>query len=78
MLIRIGTPFWQEETYDHEVRHQREFERIRYYIENNPVCAGLVLEACQYRWSNASWPTWGSPRECDMKVTIREVSFFVA
>ena len=60
MLIRIGTPFWQEETYDHEVRHQREFERIRYYIENNPVRAGLVQEGCQYRWSSASWPTWGS------------------
>jgi putative DNA methylase len=49
-----GNPFWQEESYDHLVRSQREVERIRLYIEYNPVRAGLVREARDYRWSSAS------------------------
>ena len=52
-----GRPFWQEESYDHLVRHEREFERIRYYIEENPVRAGLVSQACEYRWSSAMTST---------------------
>jgi len=55
MLALTGSPFWQEESYDHLVRHQREFERIRGYIEGNPVRAGLVTEASEYRWSSAGW-----------------------
>jgi putative transposase len=61
MLALMGCPFWQEESYDHLVRNDREFERIRFYIEHNPVRAGLVKEADQYRWSSARWATWGSP-----------------
>jgi len=53
VLGRTGTPFWQEETFDRNVRNQPEFERIRSYIENNPVRAGLVLEAADYTWSSA-------------------------
>jgi putative transposase len=49
-----GKPFWQEESYDHLARSQREVERIRLYIEHNPVRAGLVREASDYRWSSAS------------------------
>ncbi|HEY7305706.1 MAG TPA: transposase [Bryobacteraceae bacterium] len=41
MLGLTGISFWQEESYDHQVRHDREFEQIRRYIENNPVRAGL-------------------------------------
>jgi REP element-mobilizing transposase RayT len=29
MLALTGTPFWQEESYDHLVRNGREFEKIR-------------------------------------------------
>ena len=61
MLARTGSPFWQEESYDREVREQREFERIRFYIESNPVRARLVQEAGQYRWSSADRATWGPP-----------------
>ena len=53
MLALTGSSFWQEESYDHLVRHEREFEKIRNYIEENPVRAGLVREASQYRWSSA-------------------------
>src|SRR5438105_1390890 len=46
ILTRSG-PFWQDESYDHLVRSDAEFDRIRGYIENNPVKAGLVSEAHQ-------------------------------
>ena len=53
MLGLTGRPFWQEESYDHLVRHERELEKIRNYIEENPVRASLVREAREYRWSSA-------------------------
>ena len=62
MLARTGRPFWQEETYDHVVRQESEFQIIRSYIEENPVRAGLVSQASQYRWSSAGWATGGRPR----------------
>lgn len=55
ILGQTGVPFWQEETYDHEVRKEREMERIRFCIESYPVRAGLVAEASHYRWSRAGW-----------------------
>ena len=45
MLGRTGQPFWQAESYDHSVRDDRESDRIKAYIENNPVKAGLVANA---------------------------------
>ena len=51
LLGRHGT-FWQEESYDHLVRSGG-FERIRSYIEQNPVTAGLVAHAEDYLWSSA-------------------------
>jgi putative DNA methylase len=53
ILARSG-PFWQDESYDHLVRSDEEFGRIRDYIENNPVKAGLVSEAQQWKWSSAA------------------------
>ena len=53
LLCRTGEPFWQGESYDHWVRDMAEFERIRKYIESNPVRAGLVSSAEEYRWSSA-------------------------
>ena len=52
-LCMHGTAFWQDESYDHLVRSQAEFERIRAYVEENPVSAGLVSAAGEYRWSSA-------------------------
>ena len=54
LLGRTGQPFWQAESYDHWVRDDREEGRIRDYIENNPVKAGLVTRAEDYPWSSAS------------------------
>jgi REP element-mobilizing transposase RayT len=53
VLGRTGEPFWQKESYDHWVRNDAEFGRIRAYIENNPVKAGLVRTPAEFRWSSA-------------------------
>lgn len=53
ILGRRGEPFWQNESYDRVVRTELEFRRIRAYIENNPVRAGLAETAESFRWSSA-------------------------
>jgi putative DNA methylase len=73
MLAMTGSSFWQEESYDHLVRHEREFEKIRNYIEENPVRAGLVREASEYRWSSAGWVTGGSPADQGVRPTTAAI-----
>jgi putative transposase len=53
ILARIGKPFWLDESYDHWVRNEKEFDRIVSYIENNPLAAGLVARAEDWPWSSA-------------------------
>lgn len=53
ILERTGQPFWQDESYDHWVRSPQELEKIVRYIERNPVKAGLVERAEEWRWSSA-------------------------
>ena len=57
LLGRTGEPFWQKESYDHYVRNRIEFEKIRTYIETNPVKAGLVRNPEDYPWSSAGVET---------------------
>jgi REP element-mobilizing transposase RayT len=57
LLGRTGGPFWQKESYDHWVRNQGEFEKIRAYIDNNPVRAGLVRSPHDFPWSSAGVET---------------------
>jgi REP element-mobilizing transposase RayT len=52
LLSLTGQPFWQAESYDHLVRSQAEFERIEYYITQNPVRAGLARSEEEYPWSS--------------------------
>ena len=54
VLGLTGQPFWQDESYDHHVRSQEEFERIENYILQNPVRAGLARVADEYPWSSVS------------------------
>jgi REP element-mobilizing transposase RayT len=54
ILGRTGNHFWQDESFDHWVRTANESERIRAYIEQNPVTAGLVEEPEKWPWSSAS------------------------
>ena len=53
LLGLTGRPFWQNESYDHMVRNSVEFGRIENYIVLNPVRAGIVRVAEEYRWSSA-------------------------
>jgi REP element-mobilizing transposase RayT len=53
ILGRKGKPFWQSESFDHWVRNQAQFERVRRYIENNPVAAGLARRPEDWTWSSA-------------------------
>ena len=59
LLGFAGKHFWQDESYDHLVRDEREFGRILTYIECNPVKAGLVDAGDRFRWSSA----WNGPPE---------------
>jgi len=52
-LSRTGTAFWQEESFDHLVRNENEFAKIKRYIERNPVRAGLARTPEEFRWSSA-------------------------
>jgi hypothetical protein len=56
LLKRTGHPFWRDEIYDRLVRSDEEFQRIRWYIENNPVTACLVAKAGEYAWSSGGRP----------------------
>ena len=63
MLTMTGSRLWQEESYDHAVRSEPEFEKIRNYIEENPVRAGLVKQPGDYRRSSAACATGASLRK---------------
>ncbi len=54
LLGRTGEKFWQDESYDHWVRTDRELQKIIAYVEKNPVRAGLVESVEEYLWSSAS------------------------
>jgi len=56
MIGRTGAPFWQNESFDHWVRDPGEWQKIRNYIERNPVAAGLVQNPEDWPWSSASHP----------------------
>jgi REP element-mobilizing transposase RayT len=53
LLLGTHGPFWQEESFDRLVRTDAEFDRIREYIEQNPVKAGLAPTPQEFLWSSA-------------------------
>ena len=53
ILGQSGRHFWQDESYDHLLRSDGELDRVRSYIEQNPVRAGLAAAAEEYKWSSA-------------------------
>jgi putative transposase len=52
-IFRTGQ-FWQAESFDHWVRNEGQFVRVKKYIEHNPVKAGLVSKIEDWPWSSAS------------------------
>ena len=54
ILGRTGERFWQDESYDHWILNETEWNRIVRYTERNPVAAGLVETAEEWPWSSAT------------------------
>jgi REP element-mobilizing transposase RayT len=54
LLGRTGEKFWQDESFDHAVRNEDQFYRIKSYIERNPVKAGMVESPGDWPWSSAA------------------------
>lgn len=50
-ILKREGQFWQHENYDHYVRDEAELSRIRKYILNNPVKAGLVESWDEWPWT---------------------------
>lgn len=53
ILRGAGKAFWQDESFDHWVRDESEYGKIRFYIEHNPVAARLVKKPKDWRWGSA-------------------------
>jgi putative transposase len=56
ILGRTGMTFWQNESVDHWIRNPEEWQRVRSYIEQNPVAAVLVCKSEDWPWSSALHP----------------------
>lgn len=54
-ILKRKGQFWQHESYDHFVRDTAEQNRIRQYILNNPVKAGLVSDWTEWPWSYSKY-----------------------
>ena len=49
-LLKDSGPVWEEESFDRGIRSDRDFYERLEYIRMNPVRAGLVKRAEDYRW----------------------------
>ncbi len=54
LLGRRGT-LWERESFDHLIRTWDDFARFVYYVENNPVAAGLRVRPEDWPWSSARY-----------------------
>jgi REP element-mobilizing transposase RayT len=57
-LGRTGA-FWAPDYFDRYIRDQTHFDTAVHYIHENPVKAGLVARADEWRWSSA-WEDAGT------------------
>jgi len=57
ILGRTGTPFRQDESFDHWIRSGEELQYLIEYVEHNPLKAGLVEAGEQWRWPSAGGET---------------------
>ena len=51
--LRQSGSVWEQESFDHMVRHERAFEQFVSYTENNPVAAGLCDRPENWQFSSA-------------------------
>jgi REP element-mobilizing transposase RayT len=61
VIGHTGKHFWQDESYDHWVRNDRERNSIIRYIHHNPVSAGLAAAPEDWPWSSAGWQRTALP-----------------
>ncbi|WP_413991650.1 REP-associated tyrosine transposase [Labrys okinawensis] len=61
---------WFEEYFDRKIRSEKHFEDARYYIEQNPVKAGLCKDASEWRYSSTS-----RSRSCLARADVSSASF---
>ncbi len=54
VILGSDGAFWQRNYFDRFIRDETHFERVRAYIENNPVTAGLSKTADSWVFSSAS------------------------
>lgn len=55
---REGARFWQPKYYAFEIYKREKLEEKLQYMHENPVRAGLVTRATDWRWSSARWYVW--------------------
>ena len=53
-----GDRFWQPKYYAFEIYSRPKLEEKLAYMHQNPVRAGLVERAVDWRWSSARWYEW--------------------
>ncbi len=59
--IPFQDPFWQQKYYPFNVYSTQKAEEKLDYMHNNPVAAGLVEQAIDWRWSSARYYLLGEP-----------------
>lgn len=50
-MLHLEGQFWEDESYDHIVRNEKEFDNIIWYTLQNPVKAGFVKEWKDWKFS---------------------------
>ncbi len=55
---REGSRFWQPKYYAFQIYQRAKIEEKLQYMHENPVRAGLVERATDWRWSSARWYAW--------------------
>ena len=57
VIGKTGTAFWQREYFDRWIRSEKELCSAIYYVEQNPVTAGLVVSPEDWPFSSAAKDT---------------------
>ncbi len=50
-ILKRSGQFWQNESYDHIIRNTTEYTNVINYVINNPVKAGLIDDAANWKWT---------------------------
>ena len=65
--IPLSEPFWQPKYYPFNLYSQKKAEEKLDYMHKNPVTAGLVARAVDWKWSSARHYLLGEPSVVPLK-----------